>query len=161
VSAVKGLDFVSDRVSYIMMGGCWCNIIVLSVHAPSKKSDDPKDSLYEELDQVFYHFPKYHMKILSGGFNAKVESDIVFILTIWNESLLQNSNDNGFRIVNFAISKSQFFKSTMFLHRNIHKYTWVSPDGKTHNQIDHMLIGRKWHSSILDARSFRGADCDS
>ena len=49
----------------------------------------------------------------------------------------------------------------MFSHRNSHKYAWTSPDGKTHNQIDHVLIDRRWHSSILDVQSFRGADCDT
>ena len=41
VSAVKRAEFVSDRVSYIVLRGRWCNIIVLNVHAPSEeKSDD-------------------------------------------------------------------------------------------------------------------------
>jgi hypothetical protein len=49
----------------------------------------------------------------------------------------------------------------MFPHRSIHKYTWTSPDGKTHTQIDHISTDRRRHSGILDIRSFIGADCDS
>ena len=53
-SAVKRVEFVSDRVSYIVLRGRWCNITVLNVHAPSEeKSDESKDSFYEELEQVF------------------------------------------------------------------------------------------------------------
>jgi len=39
---------------HTFLRGCWCNIIVLNVHAPNEeKSDDPKDSFYKELEQVF------------------------------------------------------------------------------------------------------------
>ena len=34
VSAFKRVEFVSDRISYIVLRGCWCNIIVLNVYAP-------------------------------------------------------------------------------------------------------------------------------
>jgi len=78
-----------------------------------------------------------------GDFNAKVRRENTFKMAIKNESLHEDSNDNGFRIVNFATSKYLVVKSTMFPHRNIHKYTWTSPDGKTHKQIDHILIYRR------------------
>jgi len=56
-----------------VLRGRWRNIIVVNVHAPSEeKSDESKDSFCEELEQVFDHFPKYHMKMLPGDFNAKV-----------------------------------------------------------------------------------------
>jgi hypothetical protein len=76
------------------------------VHAPSEvKSDDSKDSFYEELGQVFDHFPRY-VKILLGDFNAKVGGENIFKPTIGNESLHQDSNDNGVIILNFATSKN-------------------------------------------------------
>ena len=54
----------NDRVSYIVLRGCWCNIIVLNVYAPNEdKSDDSNDSFYEELEQVLDHFSKYSVKI--------------------------------------------------------------------------------------------------
>jgi hypothetical protein len=35
----------------------------------------------------------------------------------------------------------------------------MSPDGKTHNQIDHILVDRKRHLNVLDALSYRAAVC--
>ena len=65
VSAINRVEFVSDRMSYIVLRGHWCKIIVLNVHASSEeKSDDSEESFYEELEQVFDHFPTYNMKII-------------------------------------------------------------------------------------------------
>ena len=63
IPAVKTGECVSDRMSCIVLTRHWCNIIVLKLHIPNEeKSDDSKDSFYEELEQVFDHFPKYHIK---------------------------------------------------------------------------------------------------
>jgi exonuclease III len=116
-SAIKRVEFVSDRMSYIVLRGHWCNIIVLNAHAPTEeKGDDLKDSFYEELEEVFDCFPKYHMKILLGDFNAKVGRGDTFKLTIGNESLHQDSNDNSVTVVSFATSKNLVVKSMMVLH---------------------------------------------
>ena len=56
VSAVKRVEFDSDRLSYIVLRSYWCNTIVLNRHSPSEeKIDNSKDSFYEELEQVFDH----------------------------------------------------------------------------------------------------------
>jgi hypothetical protein len=99
-----------------------------------------KDSFYEELEHVFDKFLKYHIKTLLGDFIAKVGREDIFKPTIGNENLQEISKDNGVRSVNFATSKNFRVKSTMFPHRNIHKYNSTSPDGKTHKQTDHILV---------------------
>jgi hypothetical protein len=60
-------------------------------------------------------FSKQHMKMLLEDLNTKVGREDMFRLTI--------GNDNGVRVVKFATSKNFTVKSTMFPHRNIHKYT--------------------------------------
>jgi hypothetical protein len=73
ISAVKRVDFVSYRMSYIILRGGRCDIIVRNVHAPTEdKTDDMMDSFYEELELVFDKFFKNHMKILFRDFSATV-----------------------------------------------------------------------------------------
>jgi len=40
LSAVKSIQFISDRMSYIVLRGRWNNIILLNVHAPSEEKTD-------------------------------------------------------------------------------------------------------------------------
>jgi hypothetical protein len=132
IPALRRVEFISDTMSYIILRGHWCSIIVLNMHAPCEdREDDEKDSFYEELGRVFDQFHRYDMKIILDDFNAKVGRENIFKLTIGNESLLVISNDNGVRVVNFATSENLVVKSTMFSHRKIQKCTSTSPVGKT------------------------------
>jgi hypothetical protein len=57
ISAVRRVEFVSDRMSYLILRGRWYNIVVLNVHVPCEDtSDDVNDSFYEYIGCVFNHF---------------------------------------------------------------------------------------------------------
>jgi hypothetical protein len=105
ISAAKRVEFVSDRMSYIILKGGWFDF-VLNVHVPTgDKIDDMKDRFYEELEYIFDKFPKYHMKILSGGFNTKVGREDILKPTVGYENLHEISKDIGVRVVNFPHPK--------------------------------------------------------
>jgi hypothetical protein len=103
ISAVRRLEFVCDRMSCIILRGCWCSIMVLNVHAPCEdKSDDVKDIFYEELGCVFEQFPRYYMKILLDYFSVNVDREDIFKPTIRSESSREIGNNNGVRVANFT-----------------------------------------------------------
>jgi hypothetical protein len=112
ISAVRRAEFVSDRMSYLILRDHWCNIIVVNVHAPCVvTSDDVKDGFYEELGRVFDQFPRYDMKILFGDFNAKVGKEDIFKPTIGNESSHEISNDNGVRVLTLPHLRTYLLKA--------------------------------------------------
>ena len=87
VSAVKRVEFLGARMSYIVLRGRWCNVVVLNTHAPIEdKSDDTKDSLGKELQQVFHHFLIYHTKfcldILKQNLGKRILSNRQFGMTV-------------------------------------------------------------------------------
>lgn len=96
-----------------------------------------------------------------GDLNAQVGKELMFRPTIGKESLHDTSNDNGNKLINFAISRELVISSTYFPRKNIHKHTWSAPDGRTKTQIDHVIIDKRHQSSITNVRTYKGADRDS
>jgi exonuclease III len=114
-------------MSYIILRGRWCHVIVLNVLAPTgDKIDDVKDSLYEEVERVFDKFPKYRAKISLGDFNVKEDMEDIFNPKIGNKSLHEISYDNGLRRVKFPRLEKLTFRSIIVPDHNIYIYKNVS-----------------------------------
>ncbi|XP_072375240.1 uncharacterized protein [Diabrotica undecimpunctata] len=92
--------------------------------------------------------------------NAQIGKEICYQDYIGKHSLHDVTNDNGLRLISIA-SKDLIVGSTCFNHKNIHKATWISPNGHTTNQIDHVIIDRRHFTNLMDVRSYRGANIDS
>ena len=75
--------------------------------------------------------------------------------TTGNESLHNETNNNGIKMIQFAISNGLNVRSITFPHNDIHKETRYSADGRTVNQTDHVLISKRFRSAITDIRALR------
>ena len=105
--------------------------------------------------------PRRDLKILMGDPNAKVGADNTNRELVMGKHGVGVQNENGEPLAEFCTFNDLVIGGTVFQHKQIHKTTWTSPDGRTENQIDHITIGRKWRRSLLDVRVKRGADAGS
>lgn len=71
---------------------------------------------------------------------------------IETQSFHEIANDNGTKLIDFAVEKSLVMKSSMFPWKNIYKYTWVSPNRRYRNQIDHVLVTNRFKNSTANIR---------
>ena len=101
------------------------------------------------------------MLIITGDMNAKVGNLVNGLERVMERHGLGTVNDNGERLKEFCDFNEMVITGTVFPHKEIHKQNWVSPDGRTKNQIDHILVNRRFRTSVLDTRSMRSADVAS
>ena len=65
------------------------------------------------------------------------------------------------RLSDICVEGRLVIGGTLFMHSDIHKTTWRSPDQRTVSQIDHVIINQKWRRSLQDVKANRGADIGS
>lgn len=159
---VIGFKPISDRMCTLRLKGGHRKITIINVHAPTEEQNiEVKECYYETLDKICDGVSKHDCKLVMGDWNAKVGQEEIYQPTIGKYSLHDQSNENGRFMIDFAMGRDMKIKSTCYEHRNIHKGTWMSPDGRNVNQIDHILVERRDEYYIQDIRSYRGADADS
>nr|XP_042906426.1 uncharacterized protein LOC122270970 [Parasteatoda tepidariorum] len=157
------IDFqaISMRLCKIRINGKHYNTTLICAHAPTEEKDaSEKDIFYDLLMRSINSCPAQDMKIVIGDFNAKIGKEQHLRYHAGAESLHYYTSENGQRLFDLAVSENLFISSTAFPHKEVHKHTWRSPDGSTHNQIDHLLVDKRHRSNVLDVRSCRGANVD-
>ena len=161
--ALESWNPVSDRIITARFYSKHIKTTIIQVYAPTNDADtDEKDRFYELLQQVYDRTPRHVILITMGDWNAKLghqmegENGVV-----GKHGLGSDRSDNGERFIEFCAANNMAITTTMFPHKDIHKYTWTSPDGRTRNQIDHIAVNGIFKRSVQDTRAFRGADVGS
>lgn len=152
----------SDRIITARLYTRIRKVTIIQCYAPTEAADQAdKEEFYIQLSSVMNEIPRTDIKILMGDFNAKVGSDTTASSAVGQYGLGSAPNNNGERLISLCQENNMKIGGTLFPHKDIHKYTWTSPDGRTRNQIDHICISHRWKQSLLDVRTRRGADMHS
>jgi hypothetical protein len=150
---------ISDRIITARFKTRARHLTFIQVYAPTEQaSPDEKEAFYRQLAETCLKIGRGDIKILMGDLNAKVGSNNQGWEMVMGRHGLGDMNENGELFAEFCLNNDFVIGGTLFRHRNIHKVTWVSPDRRTKNQIDHIAISSRWRSSLLDVRNRKGAD---
>ena len=158
---VLGYNPINDRIMTIRIHGNPMNMTVIQAYAPtSASSDEEIQQFYEQLQQTIDGIHKRDILIVTGDFNAKVGARSTNKHVMGNYGL-GDQNERGEMLVDFCQENQFSIINTQFKQHPRRLYTWSSPDQRTRNQIDYILVQGRWRSSFMSAKTLPGADCGS
>ena len=122
---------------------------------------ETKADFYDELQKTLDGRTRREVLIVTGDFNAKIGKDNSGRERIMGREGSGTMNENGEMFVDFCVFNDLVIGGSVFQHKDVNKGTWVSPDHRTVNQIDHITIDKMFRRSLQDTRVRRGADAAS
>ena len=152
---------ISERIIVMRLKMTPINMLTVQIYAPCEDDEDEeKERFYESLDQAIREFRKgRECLVVMGDFNGKVgnskEEDTV------GPYGLGERNDNGERVVNFCKRHNLCITNTWFQQKRSAQHTWTSPDKEIKNQIDYVMVDKRFRHGIQNSKSRPGADCES
>ena len=161
--ALLGYNTISQRLLTARFKTKSGGLTVIQVYAPnSADKEEQVDDFYQQLQIAINNVHNKDILMIIGDLNAKVGSDH----DQWNQVIGQYgfgvSNMRGEKLLHFCAANDLFITNTMFKQpKDSRQWTWESPDEKTHNKIDYIMISNKWKYSINNSRSFPSADTGS
>jgi len=148
---------MNERLCTIRLKSKYNNLTLINIYAPTEdKMDIEKEKFYDDLQTVLDRTPKSDIVIVLGDANAKLGKEDVYNEVSRKQTLHKLWNRNGEMLLEFALGNNLKVMSTQFQHKKIHKGTWLAPDQRTLNQIDHVMISSEKKELVEDVRTMRG-----
>ena len=165
VKSVIGCRPISSRLMTVRLRASPYNITIIQIYASTSSYDDSEvDEFYREPQSLVDQTPKQDILVVQGNWNAKVGEDAQ---EDWGEvcgpSCNPETNGRGLKLLDFATYSNLVLANILGNHKPSRRLTWHSPDGIHNNQIDYILVKKRFLSGIKTARTrtFSCADVGS
>ena len=148
--ALIGYNPISERIIMARFQAFIGELIVIQVYAPTADSSDKDiNEFYDVLQMTMATLPSKACVVLMGDFNAKVGDSECAANSVIGKFGYGNSNARGEQLLNFCGINDLVIANTLFKQgKESRSWTWESPDGRTHNQIDQKTTSRSAGSGV-------------
>ncbi|KAE9420794.1 hypothetical protein Angca_003949, partial [Angiostrongylus cantonensis] len=127
-------------------------ITIINCYSPTDAADEYEiNAYYYQLEEVIRNGKAYH-KFVVGDFNARIRKANESEYRIGNYGL-RGRNENGNRLAGLLPAARLFYGNSFFKKKESRGWTWETPNGMTHAEIDHILTNRRW--CLLDTSVVR------
>jgi len=152
---------VSSRMMSVSIRAVPQNLTLVQVYAPTAADTEEEHELfYDDLQRVINKASKRSVLFVMGDFNAKIGENHQELPIIGRYGLGER-NQAGDDLAEFCIRNELSITNTLFQHPKRRRYTWKAPGDRARNQIDYIMVHKRWRKSIQNSRTYPGADCNS
>lgn len=134
---VKG---ITERVAVLKLKiNTSTYITIIQVYAPISTADESEIKEFYKLIEEVYNKEKEYFTFIMGDWNAKIGNQSI---DGWNvgKFCYGATNDSGQKLIELMRANGLKLANSFFPKKESRMWTWESPDGKTRNTIDHILV---------------------
>lgn len=138
---IQELIGISDRLAIlnIKLPGYKKPWAIIQAYAPTEQADLPVlEAFYEELSLAIKSNADNHI-ILMGDFNAQIGTRQNIHEYVLGKFGYGKRSRNGQKLVEFLMEHNLSALNSFFKKNQRNKWTWISPDGSTKNEIDYIM----------------------
>ena len=131
--------------------------IIIKAYSPTSDYDDENiEDFYDQLQEIIDQAPKNDILVVQGDWNANIGEDASKVWK-WTCGPYCNPGTNlrGLRLLVFAsynnLKEANTFSA--YMYKPCRLWTWHSPGGDFHNQIDYIMVKQRFQSSVNIAKT--------
>lgn len=153
--SIWGYNPFNARMISIRIQAKPINITIIQIYSPTTAATDEEiEEFYAKLQELKDNKTKKDICITMG---AKIGAERTIGIT--GEAGTRTRQPKWSRKKNdeFCQENENIIANTFFTQPKRRLYTWTSPDGQYRNQIDNIIIARRWKSCITAVHTLPGA----
>jgi len=134
-------------------------VMMIVIYAPTNDAAiATKMDFYDALENAVCSVHRRDLLLVLGDCNAESGDDRAGLANIIGPHGRTFTNENTGLFRDFCGGAGLKVAGSSFRRKDIHRWTWISHDGHTQKEIDHILVNRRWSRVITNCMVPKGLE---